>query len=206
MKVGNAILLNGASSAGKSTLAKELQGILDEVYFNISIDQFISNGPEYFFADDPWIYFTDTPYPYAPTPNLEETKFNKLIDSFPKIVSGFHNSIEALLKTGNNLIIDHGFHKLDWMNEFVTLLHEYDVFLISVFCGEDELVRREKLRGDRPIGMAIYQSKIVHREMLYDLIINTEEQSSLYAAKKIKSYITYNKPVAIKNVKRELKK
>jgi chloramphenicol 3-O phosphotransferase len=207
MKSGKAILLNGASSAGKTSITKELQTILNDVYYNVSIDQFFCNGPDYFFRDDPWMYYTDTPYPELPAPNLEEDKFRKLIDSFPKIVSGFHNSIEALLRTGNNVIIDHGFHRKQWMHEFVKLLYKYDVYMIGIFCNPAELEKRERKRGDRPMGMAAYQSQLVHRDLEYDLVINTERLSAIEAAARIKDYVEKNvQPNAIKRVMENLMK
>ncbi|WP_425264034.1 phosphotransferase-like protein, partial [Vibrio parahaemolyticus] len=40
------IILNGASSSGKSSIAKELQSILPRNYLHIGIDTFISMMPE----------------------------------------------------------------------------------------------------------------------------------------------------------------
>ncbi|MGA1600219.1 MAG: phosphotransferase-like protein [bacterium] len=39
---GNVILLNGASSSGKSTLAQDLQARLDEPFWHFSIDHLIA--------------------------------------------------------------------------------------------------------------------------------------------------------------------
>ena len=38
------ILLNGASSAGKTSIRQALQGMLDAPYLSLGIDQFISSG------------------------------------------------------------------------------------------------------------------------------------------------------------------
>jgi chloramphenicol 3-O phosphotransferase len=43
---GKLILLNGASSAGKSSILKELQNTLEEPYLNAGIDKFIFMLPE----------------------------------------------------------------------------------------------------------------------------------------------------------------
>ena len=42
MKPGNVIVLNGTSSAGKTTVAKALQRIMDEPYLHTGNDQFLS--------------------------------------------------------------------------------------------------------------------------------------------------------------------
>jgi chloramphenicol 3-O phosphotransferase len=42
MTPGNIILLNGASSAGKTSILQALQAVLDAPYLNLGIDKFIS--------------------------------------------------------------------------------------------------------------------------------------------------------------------
>ena len=42
MQSGQVILLNGTSSAGKSTLAKQLQEILPQPYLHTGIDHFLA--------------------------------------------------------------------------------------------------------------------------------------------------------------------
>ena len=200
---GKGLILNGSSSAGKTTLSKQLQQSLDEDYLIFSIDSLYSTGPDYFFVDDPWLYYTDEPFTEIPQPNLNSVKLEQLLTkSFPKLISGFHHCIESLIMTGNNVIIDTGFHKMGWLKECINLLHPYEVFMIGVFCSPEELVRREMSRGDRPKGMAMYQHHIVHREVIYDLKVNTSEQSLEEITVDIKEYITNNKPLAISEMRK----
>jgi len=44
-RAGKVILLNGTSSSGKSTIAKELRRVLPEPYLYVSIDEFLHQLP-----------------------------------------------------------------------------------------------------------------------------------------------------------------
>ena len=46
MRPGHIILLNGTSSAGKSTLAKALQTLLSEPYLHVGIDTLVFALPK----------------------------------------------------------------------------------------------------------------------------------------------------------------
>ena len=75
MKNGKIIFLNGTSSSGKTSIAKELQQILKEPYLLVSIDNFISMLPQkYLNGEDP----------------------KTLGKAILKIISGMHHSISAL--------------------------------------------------------------------------------------------------------------
>lgn len=42
--LGKIIILNGASSSGKSTLARQLQDLLDQPFLHVSSDQLVDGG------------------------------------------------------------------------------------------------------------------------------------------------------------------
>ncbi len=50
MEQGNVVVLNGASSAGKSSIAKALQEIMDAPYLHMGSDHFLPRVPQKFFA------------------------------------------------------------------------------------------------------------------------------------------------------------
>ena len=49
---GKIIILNGVSSAGKTTLAKVLQDRLSSPYFHMDVDTFCLMAPQKFLVDD----------------------------------------------------------------------------------------------------------------------------------------------------------
>jgi chloramphenicol 3-O-phosphotransferase len=54
MASGTIILINGASSAGKSTLLDALQGSLEQPFLNAGLDKFLWMLPKRYFAQPLW--------------------------------------------------------------------------------------------------------------------------------------------------------
>jgi len=114
------------------------------------------------------------------------------------VVSLFHNYIKAFAMIGKNLIIDHVIIESKWLSECIALLHDTNTYFIGVRCPLDELERRERERGDRPLGLARAQFETVHNHSEYDLEVDTKENSSTACAAIIKDFIEANKPRAFK--------
>lgn len=150
---GKIILLNGASSAGKSTLARGLQAALPEPFWHYSIDHLIAAN-------------------ILPHERVKQGDFawRDLRSSF---FDGFHNSLPALAEAGNNLIVEHIIETRPWMDRLLRLLGPLDVFFVGVHCPLSELERREKARGDRPIGDARRDFEITHTFGVYDFEVNS---------------------------------
>lgn len=150
---GKIILLNGASSAGKSTLAHGLQMTLSEPFWHYSIDHLIA----------------------ARVLPHERVRLGDFTwhDLRPSFFDGFHNSIPALAAGGNNLIVEYIVETREWMDRLLHLLGPFDVFFVGVHCPLPELERREQARGDRPIGDAKRDFETTHTFGFYDFEVNS---------------------------------
>lgn len=156
MTRGNIIFLNGTSSSGKTSLTKKLQEILEEPYFHLSLDVYENMAPE---------------------KHLKQNYWNTL----RKGASGMHNSISAFSDAGLNVIVDHVILEIPenegWLDECVNKLYTYPVLFVQVNCPLDELERREIARGDRNIGQAKFQLERTYGHEIYDLEVNTFENT-----------------------------
>lgn len=152
---GKIIFLNGASSSGKSTLARGLQAALGEPFWHFSIDHLIAAN-------------------ILPRERIANQEF-AWRDLRPNFFEGFHRCLPALAAAGNNLIVEHIIETEAWMNRLLRLLHPFDVFFVGVHCPLPELERREIERGDRRIGEARTDFEIAHTFGSYDF----EVQSTL---------------------------
>ena len=101
MNSGDIILLNGTSSSGKTTIARTLQEKLTQAYMYVSVDDFFHMYPERYLN---------------PTNQDEALVLANLI---PSVVSGFHKSVAALARSGNNIIVDHVLQEDEWLRECV---------------------------------------------------------------------------------------
>lgn len=152
---GHIILLNGASSAGKSTLAQALQQRLPLPFWHWSIDHLRAARVL------PQARIDSGEFPWQ---GMREAFFE-----------GFHRSIPALAATGNHLIVEHIVETRAWMNRLLRLLAGFDVYYVGVHCALDELERRERARGDRRIGEARADFEVTHTFGHYDVECDSAE-------------------------------
>jgi chloramphenicol 3-O phosphotransferase len=156
-RYGKIILLNGASSSGKSTLAAALQDALEEPFWHYSIDHLLAAK-------------------VLPRDRIDRGDF-RWVDLRANFFAGFHASLPALAIAGNNLVVEHIVETEEWMSRLVKQLRGLDVYFVGVHCPLDELEVRERSRGDRRIGEARADFEITHRLCSYDM----EVQSTLPA-------------------------
>jgi chloramphenicol 3-O phosphotransferase len=166
------VFLNGTSSAGKTSIAKELLK-LDYSYKYKSIDSYISS-PE----------------------NQRELKRIKTIDELDNFVdekiSKFNNLISKLYLQGNKIIVDYVLTKPEWSQECEILFSKYPVLLVGVKCPLEVVSNREKKRGDRILGTAKSQFDMAHSGKSYDLEIDTSQYTPSKCAQQIQEYLLNN--------------
>ena len=122
------IFLNGTSSAGKTTVAKALQGKLNGVWLHVTLDAIFGLMPAEVFEDPRW---------------ADEMDWDRLLD-------GFHRMVAALPRTGYPVILDHVCTSRRWRDQCVLLFAPWRVLYVGVTCPRDVLERRELDRGDLP--------------------------------------------------------
>jgi len=169
LKKGKVIVLNGASSSGKTVIAEALQEVLDEPYLRVSIDGFVDMLPRR----------------YVDGEGLSEAELNELRGLVPRMVTGFHRCIGALSSAGVNVIVDHVLQDPSWLRECVEGLAGHPVLFVGVQCPLQELERREREREREP-GTARRQYEVVHAHGDYDLEIDTSVLDPMECAERIR--------------------
>ncbi|MCG3862727.1 MULTISPECIES: chloramphenicol phosphotransferase CPT family protein [unclassified Photobacterium] len=152
------ILLNGTGSAGKTSLAKELQELLSIQYLNFSIDSVL--------------------YALPPTDlrkMIEGNHINRSGYDYGQLTEGYHNSVKGLLEAGCKLIVDNAWINEDEINALEKTLNGYHVVRVKVMCQLDICIARELARGDRAIGLAESEYPLVHQFMNYDVTVDTSD-------------------------------
>lgn len=155
------VLLNGASSSGKSTLAEALQKWMKdnrkEEYAIVSIDEFLRMTME--------------------EPIYEEDVF--------EISSRLCQRASGVLKAGQGVIIDHVITSERIYKQLLESLQGYEVIKVQVICPLNELEAREKMRKNRHIGSAKASYEYLYPKDGYDLSLDTYELSSEECVKKM---------------------
>lgn len=180
------ILLNGASSSGKSTIAKNLQAILDDRYLHIGIDTFIGLMPDKSNQLVNTTVVADGFY-WQPIELNDRTIYRIAKGAYgTQINDAYRTTVAHLASCGLNVIVDDVCDGDNEMQIWRTVLQNYDCLLVGVFCDNDVLEQREQARGDRQRNTAIEQSARVHQGIKYDLIIDTTLHSAAQCALMIK--------------------
>lgn len=140
------LILNGTSSAGKSTLAKAFQARCRRDWVNMALDRFFE-----MFPDD----------------NVNTWDF------FEPMSAAYYQTAGLWAGRGYNLVVDTVFERHECLSKALHAFAPYRVYLVGVFCPSEELARREHARGDRRPGLALSQIERVHRYLEYDLRLDS---------------------------------
>ena len=160
------ILLNGASSSGKTSLARALQRLLPSHYLTFGIDSLISAMPlQLDGAPEGLMIYADGRVEVGP--------------AFLALESAWRRGLAAMARSGIRLVLDEvllggGEEQRQW-NE---ALEGLSVLWVGVHCDPDVIAAREAARGDRVVGMAALQVAYVHQGVAYDLEVDTSLASA----------------------------
>lgn len=185
MKPPTILILNGASSSGKSSLLKELQNTFHEPYLNAGLDKFL------------WML----PSRYLDRPLWDNVlgKADHAGETGHKLIYAMHRAMLALAENGFNLLADHVLVEPDWVQDCASLFASQYAYLIGIRCPLEVLERREKERRDRTLGQARLQFERVHSHRLYDFEVDTSVESVAVCAKRISDFVESGvEPRAIK--------
>lgn len=186
--MANVILLNGCSSAGKTTLAHALQDVLKAPYQHVALDQFRDgmpgrvrglNSPE----GDPGA----TGLNVVPGDlNGEPVTHIQFGEYGERVLAGMRRSIATLSDLGCNVIVDDLLFKPAYLDDYVEVLSAESTWFIGVTCSLDVVRAREALRAGRFPGTAVSHFEQVHaHDRPYDLTVDTSDKKPITVAREI---------------------
>ena len=173
--LGQIILLNGASSAGKSTLCRAIQAAADVPLLQFSLDFFMFG------------------HGVLPARREEGGEF-AWASLRPKLFEGYYGCLAALARAGNNLVVDYIIETPEQFVRLTETLRPFDVFFVGVHCPLPELERRERQRGDRPVGDARKDFQTVHTFSAYDFEIDSTLAAETNAATVLEAWRQRKRP------------
>jgi chloramphenicol 3-O phosphotransferase len=203
MEQGNIVLINGTSSAGKSSTARALQEIMETPYLHTGVDHFLPRFPARLF---------DVTSPDAPA----STDYFQLLyrDGARRIVvgreggdavygdgtligvrlgpsalhlfAGIYRAIAALARSGIDVVVDDVIYDHRVLQAAVAALHDVPVLFVGLRLPREVADRRERERGDRGPGGAAAFYDLVHAHGVYDLEFDTATTTAVECARRIK--------------------
>ena len=170
------IYLNGATSAGKTTLGRALQKALPEPFLLIGIDTVIDMMPPKF---NDWFQGTDVPgFSIQPVRDQYGTIKMYKVHSGPygkKMVQALIAMVIALAQRENNIIIDDVSFGKEEVDVWRAALKDFKVLWVGLTAPVEILEQREQERRDRMTGLAKWQEERVHQGVIYDIMLDTHE-------------------------------
>lgn len=154
---GQVILLNGVSSSGKSSIARQLLTDLDRPFFHMGVDMIGAMRSQ------------------TRTHEVDERERAEILR---RTRAGFHRAVAAMASVGNDIVMDHVLSEPWRLRDCLAVMTGIDVVFVGVHCSLDELQHREQRRGDRPPGTAAKQIDAVHAHGIYDLEVDTSANTT----------------------------
>ena len=154
---GKIIVLNGPSSAGKTTLSRNLQKIWDRPLYYLSYD-----SVDWYMAP-----FGVTGRDYGVNPEQD-------------FLTVMYESAAAISRSGRDVVIDNCLFDCENIAELsAEIMKDCPVTMVRIKLPLDELERREIARGDRTPGKARWQEEHItpKDDAAYDVIVDTSRDS-----------------------------
>ena len=168
------VVLNGASSSGKTTLARALQDVLTETWLRTGVDMLLEMAP----------------------PRVERAligsdgSVDADVPEFRAAEQVWMDAVAFLVQSGSRVVLDEVFLSgRAGADRWKQALPGVPILWIGVHCAPEETVRRERARPDRVPGMAALQAGLVHRGMTYDLEVDTTSTPPEELARQIAALI-----------------
>ena len=183
------IFLNGTSSSGKTTLAKELQEQLEEPYLHLALDQFRDSLPDKFRGlNSP--HGTTGARGLNVVPSLDnEIPITSIVfgETGKLMLKGMRSAMAAMVEAGNNIIIDDIILETEFLNAYLRVFKDLKVYFVGVKCAIEVAEERESKRPGRFPGTALSQVSICHAHDLYDIEVDTAMNSPRECATRVLS-------------------
>jgi chloramphenicol 3-O phosphotransferase len=165
---GRVILLNGASSSGKTSLVKELQRVAAELQFlHLQLDTFRSMEPAGYWS------------------NEQSEHRGRRVEA---LCRAMNSATVQFVKMGQNVVVDHVLTP-QATKYLLEDLGAHEVLFIKVECSLEELESREARRPERTLGLARSQLHSVHKSCAYDYVVNTTARPSLEMAEELAAWL-----------------
>jgi chloramphenicol 3-O phosphotransferase len=172
------VILNGASSSGKTTIAtgfRDQRAAVGDFWLLIGIDDFLSKIPI------EWKSAGPDRAPFA----ADGIRFEMTLEGpgvrvgsvGRQILRAYQAGVAAAAHVGLNVVVDEVLIDRTSWDDWNVALAGMDVVWVGIRCSPEVAEERNRARGDRFAGLARAQTATVHRDAKYDFEIDTTTQT-----------------------------
>ncbi len=193
------LIVNGHSSASKTSTIEILQRYCEQPIFSLSFDAFfLSLGPKYLgkYSKDGFDFHS-----YYKEDALTQEKLRTEIHygKYGMIAAkALPRAVLYPYQQGLNVIVDDVIYYKELMDNYKEVLACTNVYFIHLYCDSTMLMGRERYRFNRSLGLGIAQQELMlSYKWEYDLNIDNTDLSPDEVATIIVNYVNHNRPKVI---------
>ena len=190
------LLLVGTSSAGKSTLAKELQAILPDHYLVLGLDDvFRMVAPRWGGGVAGPLSTHGFRYDHSLDEPITTIRYGAVGRA---VLDGMHYAVAAFAQAGTNVIVDDMLLDSDVLSGWAHALAPYQTYLVKVQASLATLEEREPHRRN-PVGLA-RGHYAVNDVLVFDRLVDTTTTAAADAANNLVTWLQTNpQPMALQH-------
>lgn len=231
---GTIILLNGTTSAGKTTIGRALQEVMDDPWLLSGFDHFQAALPPGFVTIAEALDETSEGLlaidgdgslreirsgPFATiTENPNET-FPGVLAVYDdgglqevrhgafarEVFAGVHRAMAALSDAGLNVIVENALTDEEALKTLASIFHDYPAYFVCIDVSFAAAEERERARGDRgPGNVRYFYDKVYALNDIYDLRVDAEANDPETCAVLIRAAVKATEPLAMAQLNRQL--
>lgn len=205
---GRVIIVNGASSSGKSAVCRALQMLFDEPHLFSGLDFFTPMLPPRAHIGMSWQKRTndnagdDSSIRWVFPEKEGDPVRIEFGEPGHRLIRGMHAAIAALAGAGNNVIVEHVLLYEEWLVDLLDALDGLEVYFVGVHCPIELLEEREQGRADRVVGQARSHYEAVYSRCMYDAEVDSSSGTPAEAAEEIAAVLAgRNGPTAFERMR-----
>ena len=187
MASGKIILLNGSSSAGKTTIARMMQQLNRDPWQHIALDQFRDGMSDRFRglnspSGDSGARGLNVVPVQRDGDRVTEIRFG---DVGRRVLRGMRRSIATFAGEGNHVIVDDLMFEKSFLLDYLDVLKGLDVTFAGIRCDLAVVNAREATRPGRFPGTATSHFHTVHAHCIYDVEVDATDSTPRQCAQQI---------------------
>jgi chloramphenicol 3-O phosphotransferase len=185
------IVLNGSSSAGKTTIAQELRPLLSEPCIVTGFDDILDRVQPFGRENGNFLHRLVRPF---------RIMWFQFTDGRLKLFKQLHREIVVHSKAGRNIIVDTALMDKRALLDAAECFAPLGGFFIGVKPPLDVSEHWEAARGDRPMGHARAHYNLIHAHGIYDLVLDPSQMTPQECARTIMNRIQSPPPEAFQRI------
>ncbi len=193
MSGGRLVILNGTSSAGKTTLGRAVQDLDEAPWILTGVDHYWSRLPRRYLDDE-----AGNPDGFRSIYDGEgearRTVGFVVGPTFRRLMYGLHRAVAALVGSGNHVLVDYLPFDDDLARVAVSVWADLGSMLVAVRPPLAVAERWERERGDRDLGQARVMFEQAYAFGRFDLTIDPSTTSPREGAERLLAHLRAGEP------------